>query len=299
MNIVNTNWQDFRSLILNHIKERKGPQLCRGQANSSWKLRTSFHRSNVKQLDFKNYFENLIPYLADAIETLEGRTIDVANPVVNGAFLAYAQHHGLPTPLLDWTYSPYKAAYYAFSSIEDASPLSDHAAIYVFDHLKWLRKYKQVLNYLEESPHVSILQAKSMGNHRQIFQQGTYIFTNLDDIEEHIISHEEQDGEEYLTKYLFSVREKPLILDELEAMGINAYSLFGGSDGMFRFFKESVFRADSVGLTPADRLKVMMELWQKKGEEERSSHSQPLFPNAEDLMEEQGAQMGLFQLLKK
>lgn len=284
--------------MLDHIKDKKGPRLCRGQADSRWKLRTSFHRGNVRQLDFKNYFEKLVPYLADAVETLEGRVIDVSNPVVNGSFLAYAQHHGLPTPLLDWSYSPYKAAYYAFSTIEDSNPSSDYAAIYVFDYLKWIKKYKQVYNFLDENPHVSVLQAMSKGNHRQIYQQGTYIFTNLDDIEEHIISHEKQDGEVYLTKYLFSVKEKPLIMDELEIMGINAYSLFGGADGMFRYFKESVFRADSVGATPADRLKIMMELWQKKGEEQRASNSQIPLLDSEDSADDQGSQLGLFQFLK-
>lgn len=260
MKTIEISWKKFRDEILKHIEEKKGSRLCRGQADSTWSLITSFHRNNHRNISFENYFNLVIPYLADAISTLEKREIDVSNPQVRGAFLAYAQHHGLPTPLLDWTFSPYKAAYYAFSSVEDIAPKSDKVAIYIFDHVLWQKRYKQILDFNEKSLHVSLLFANSKGNHRQIYQQGTYLFTNTDKIEEHITLNETND-DVFLTKYIFSVREKPIVMEDLEAMGIQAFSLFGGTDGMFRFFKESIFRAESVGTTPKDEMENLLKKW--------------------------------------
>lgn len=233
------SWDEFKTLISDHIKNKKGSRMCRGQTRSSWHLRTTFHRTG-KQMTFPEYFERL-RIVSDIIGTAEKRVIEIDDEFNRASFLAYLQHHGFPTPLLDWTLSPYIAAYFAFAGMPAGQ--TERTAIWIFDYMLWVNTWKQIRNFDITDSHVSVILPKLRGNSRQLVQQGfLYTFTNMDKVDVHLIESGREKGHSYLQKYTFDASERNYILNDLEAMGINSYSLFGSVDGLCKDLGDSIFR---------------------------------------------------------
>jgi hypothetical protein len=55
--------------------------------------------------------------------------VESANTKAILSFMVYLRQHGFPSPLLDWTSDPYRAAFFAFSGVEEGAR---EVAIYVF-----------------------------------------------------------------------------------------------------------------------------------------------------------------------
>jgi len=215
--------------------------LFRGQ-NQSWRLRTSFHRTgraDVMRFQREDFLE--------LYKQLSARTKHVFNlllPDEYGAFLNLIQHHGYPTPILDWTYSPYVAAFFAYRGVsnEDAAK-SDPAAkvrIHVLDQARW-KSQQRMFSILGPSElHFSIFEFSAIENERMIPQQAASTVTNVDDIEEFIRS-KEVDATPYLRTIDLPVGERKKVITELGYMGITAGSLFPGLDGACEELKERNF----------------------------------------------------------
>ena len=121
--------------------------------------------------------------------------------------------------------------------------------------MEWVSDWQQIYDYRDLTLHVTILGPKAMGNKRQIVQQSPYYtFTNVTDIADHIVHYGGKKSKIYLKKYDLSVKERTSVMIELEAMGITAYSLFGNTEALCRYYKEIVFRSDQVGKTPSERM---------------------------------------------
>lgn len=175
---------------------------------------------------------------------MTGRTkhfFNFQNPQEYGAFLNLGQHHGFPTPLLDWTFSPYAAAFFAFRNVPKKATKNESVRVFVFDQKKWNRVPTQLVNLFNAFPFFSIMELLAIDNDRAIPQQAATTITNIDDIELYIQQKKNLDKEEYLTAIDIPWSERDKVIKELYYMGITAGSMFPGLDGACEELREKLF----------------------------------------------------------
>jgi len=245
------SWEDFKNRILKDIQYQK--LIFRGQAGGEGRgkrrLRTLFHRTG--RADIFRYRDEDIPTLYRYISAFPGCRFNINDPLEYGALLALAQHHGYPTPLLDWTYSPYVAAYFAYADVpKDA--VDGYIRIFIFDVDEWVHKidyvskinkndFKSLIHLDFTLPSFSYLEPLSIGNNRMLPQQSVSMFSSSDDIEGYIKNRGKETKHEYLKIYDLPVKDRTKVIRELDYMGITAATLFPGLDGVCTALKEKYF----------------------------------------------------------
>lgn len=231
-------WEDFKSYATSLEPAR---YIFRGQSKP-WRLRTSFHRTG--RADTRRYANEDIPTLFRHLSVRMQHVYDVSKPAENAAFYNLIQHHGYPTPLLDWTFSPFVGAFFAYREVSrgEAASATDarKVRVFVFDKKRWCSDWSMVHSIATRRPHFSILEALAIGNERMIPQQALSSFTNVDDVEQYI-RNKGEGREPYLQVIDLPASERNQVMRELSLMGITAGSLFPGVDGTCEEIRERLF----------------------------------------------------------
>lgn len=229
---VNT-WDEFQD----HVRRLEQYRyMYRGQNSNEWRLCTAFHRTT--RSDLLKFLNVDTAMLQQHLAGLTPHFFNLNNPIENAAFLSLAQHHGYPTPLLDWTYSPFIAAYFAF---KQARTINGKVRIFLLDRQLWRSDYNQLAKLMPARPHFSILDPIAINNPRLIPQQALSTITNLEDIEEYIELRQKERGRVYLQAIDLPVSIRSDVLRELSMMGIAAGSLFPGLDGACEQLRDRFF----------------------------------------------------------
>ena len=147
-------WAAFKSYV-NGLDHRRF--IFRGQRNPL-RLRTGFHRTG--RADLLRFLAQDIPTLHRHLSQRTTYIFNLAIAEQNGAFFNLVQHHGYPTPLLDWTYSPYVGAFFAYQRVKNSearkATAHDKVRIFMFDQMLWRNTLKQIPKVTWCQPHFSI-----------------------------------------------------------------------------------------------------------------------------------------------
>ncbi len=223
--IVYGSWADFKTRVVEdqfpngHF--RRGTFLFRGQGGESWSLSSTFDRWYRGERARKTKVAEEL--LAQFSRECEAEVLADNVRSSRGLMLSLAQHNGLPTRLLDWSESPYVAAFFAFSGhIRHGINLEKNVAIWV------LHSGQEMWN---SEFGCEIIDVPSFGNERIRNQHGrfTYLKAPYDSLEEYVSQFE---GDEVaLRKYLVPVKDAAVAMADLDAMGLNHSRIYPGLTG--------------------------------------------------------------------
>jgi hypothetical protein len=263
------SWTEFNEQIFEgswreNIQRYRFNAVFRGLTNAEHPLLTSLNRLNhppeltasiekMLLVSFKRYAHR------DAVEGTS-----------DWNWLALAQHHGLPSRLLDWTYSPYVALHFAVGEVPN--PNTDGAVWRVDDKSAHQHLPQSFASKVQEEGYniisVDVLKetANTLTEFDRLGEETFALFFEPPSLTERIInqsalfsvlSNPTEVFDEWLerrniahTKFVIPGGLKWEFRDKLDILNINERVLFPGMDGLSRWLKRYYSRAES--LRPVD-----------------------------------------------
>lgn len=257
MNEDNQTYQETRIESWNEAKsffeEVDIHFIFRGHSDAKWFLKTSIERCHFFAKSYHVEHDFVKDFQRGAFTFADNTTLPRPDDYLS--WLALMQHHGAPTRLLDFTYSPYIACFFAFEQAEQDCAVWALEAEHLKEDLshKYPEGFKyhedihfdikdEVFNsiYLENKISCVFPVKPSVTNKRYILQQS--IFVSLGNTNETFAEQLEkytwpQFLKEHIIKVVLPFSIKDEALYDLNRMNINRATLFPDLDGYSAYLK--------------------------------------------------------------
>lgn len=239
------SWVEFKEWSDN---VRRIGEMCafRGHGSNKFRLRTSLQRVGRNRLE--RYCSETLPEFVSHVEAIEGTRFTLSNGDDFSTLLGLAQHHGLPTPLLDWTRSPYIAAFFAFMDAIEWQDTRDatHVRIYGLSNRFIAQTSKSSITIPFYRPYAAALQIGPLRNPRLYAQQGLFMVTNAVNVEHVLLEAGLKDEHEFLIAADVPIKFASEALQDLTYMGLTAATMFPGLDGVCRMLKHAMYSRTKI-----------------------------------------------------
>jgi hypothetical protein len=226
--------------------------LYRGHGCEKWKLETTLERAVRTHVTIYAYYRIMLKNrpIIESYTNKSWKDLPPASEFTHERFggllgydlMVHLRHHGFPSPLLDWSASPFVAAFFAF---QHEHSTSSNVAIYAF------QEYAGTPNVgYEGRPRVIALGPYVNAPKRHFIQHSQYtICEDESPLKEGTFSygnHEDafdtsNDKGGMLVKFLIPRTERLAVLKRLDKMNINAHTLFDDQNSLMEMLSNREF----------------------------------------------------------
>lgn len=229
-----SSWRKLPELLETPFFNRPKTQLIyRGHRRYDWPLTPSLGRLDPRNIITKDVADSQLRLFRRAVR---GRTSDrtLVEDEEENELWSVGQHHGLMTPLLDWTYSLYVALFFAFEQEDRREGELDNPfrALYVLN--------KTHVEAADRCPKVSVWEPSKDDHGRLVNQAGLFTYSEygntlenflIDSLRDEVLSKVSEDEEaeelaQYICKIYIPNEERAECLRQLRMMNVHHASLF-------------------------------------------------------------------------
>lgn len=240
-------WEEFIKYFNDHLLECPA-YIYRGQQIEKWKIVSKIRRYIDKNGWLPSY-KKLIELHKENFKYSIRDRVDFHNTTLetikDDDLWSLGQHFGLATPLIDSTYSPFIAVYFAFIDPDLKSEQSEYRCIYTLDKMAIENKIE---DYKKKRPGreyiMKFITPLEYYNSRLVNQRGLHVKIPIQaDVEgwvKEIFLNEPFENGPILIKIKIKNTERKKILNILSRMNISHLNLFPDISGSSKFCNMSL-----------------------------------------------------------